>query len=300
MAIGSTSARHRPISITRDLRTTDRHVTVDGLDIRYIEHGAGDVVILLHGGSLGSSADVYRRNLWPLANGGFRVIAVDHPGYGLSDNPSDYSAAARSVFVLQFMDALGIARASLIGHSIAGGLALGLAFGHPERVFAVVVLGSGPLLPPLPADGTEPNLRRVGMETGASSEPTLEETRGSLEAMLYHRDLITPEELALYHSHSTGRGFTAAVLRQKNSNGQVTDSDLWKRLSETPVPLLMIYGAQDRANAGARAQFLKKLQPNLDLHIVEHCKHLIQWDAAPDFHRLAIPFITRAQTERPA
>jgi pimeloyl-ACP methyl ester carboxylesterase len=53
----------------------------------------------------------------------------------------------------------------------------------------------------------------------------------------------------------------------------------------------MIYGAQDRANAGARAHYLKALQPGLDLHIIENCKHLVQWDAADEFHRLARPFL---------
>ena len=279
-----------------DTRTIDRHVTVDGLDVRYIERGAGMAVILLHGGSLGSSADVYRRNLQPLAVDGLRIIAVDHPGYGLSGTPTDYSAKARSAFVLCFMDVLGIANGALVGHSIAGGLALGLAFAHPERISAVVVLGSGPLLPPLPVAGAHLSRRPARAETGPPSEPTLEETRSGLEAMLYHRELVTPDELALYHSHSTGRCFEASVLRLKNSNGPITDPDLWKRLSETPVPLLMIYGAQDRADAGARAQFLKKLQPGLDLHIVENCKHLVQWDATADFHRLAIPFLVRART----
>ena len=58
----------------------DKFVTIDGLRIRYIEEGKGHPVVLLHGASLGSSADVFRRNLGPLARGGLRVIAFDQPG----------------------------------------------------------------------------------------------------------------------------------------------------------------------------------------------------------------------------
>ena len=67
------------------VRTNDRFVTVDGLNIRYLEDGSGVPAILLHGSSLGSSADVFRRNLRALGAGGVRAIAVDLPGFGKSD-----------------------------------------------------------------------------------------------------------------------------------------------------------------------------------------------------------------------
>src|SRR6266576_4061054 len=67
------------------VRTHDRFIAVDGLDIRYLEVGNGVPAILLHGSSLGSSADVFRRNLPALASGGVRAIAVDLPGFGKSD-----------------------------------------------------------------------------------------------------------------------------------------------------------------------------------------------------------------------
>ena len=62
-----------------EARTEDRFVTVEGLKLRYIERGTGPAVILLHGASLGSSADVFLRNLGPLADAGFRAIAFDQP-----------------------------------------------------------------------------------------------------------------------------------------------------------------------------------------------------------------------------
>jgi len=67
----------------------DRFLTVAGLKIRYLEQGSGPTAILLHGASLGSSADVWRRNLAPLADYGIRAIAYDQPGFGLSDDPPD-------------------------------------------------------------------------------------------------------------------------------------------------------------------------------------------------------------------
>ena len=101
----------------------DKFVTVDGLKLRYIEEGSGPVVLLLHGASLGSSADVFIRNLGPLAKAGFRAIAYDQPGFGLSDVPADLSPAyRRDGSVPKFMDALapgksGAGRLSASGQS---------------------------------------------------------------------------------------------------------------------------------------------------------------------------------------
>ncbi len=67
----------------------EKSVQVDGLRIRYIEGGTGPAVLLIHGASLGSSADVFERNLISFRAYGLRTIAFDQPGFGLSDNPRD-------------------------------------------------------------------------------------------------------------------------------------------------------------------------------------------------------------------
>src|SRR5262249_59692861 len=196
----------------------DRFVTVDGLNVRYLEDGAGVPAILLHGSSLGSAADVFRRNLPGLAAGGVCAIAVDLPGFGKSDPAADLSGAARNAFILRFMDALGLKRVALIGHSSSGGPAVSIALKHPERVSHVIVLGTGSLLPPLEAGGT-----KVGGREGTAQarleermvkqEPTLADTRALLEANLFHHELITDEELSLRHQNSIGRCFDEFMRR---------------------------------------------------------------------------------------
>jgi len=57
----------------------NKYIQVDDLKTRYIEDGAGPAAILLHGASLGSSADVFERNLKPLASAGVRAIAMTSP-----------------------------------------------------------------------------------------------------------------------------------------------------------------------------------------------------------------------------
>ena len=73
----------------------DRFLDVDGVRLRYFEQGDGPAVVFLHGASLGSSADVFARNLPAFADAGFRAIAFDQPGFGLSGAPEDHSLAFR-------------------------------------------------------------------------------------------------------------------------------------------------------------------------------------------------------------
>ena len=289
------------------VRTNDRFITVDGLNIRYLEEGNGVPAILLHGSSLGSSADVFRRNLRALGANGVRAIAVDLPGFGKSSPSDDLSGSYRNKIILGFMDALGLKQAALIGHSSSGGPAVSIALAHPDRVSHVIVLGTGSLLPPLEAGGT-----KVGGREGAAQarleermvrqEPTLDDTRALLEANLFHHELITDEELQLRHQNSVGACFEQFVRRHQaggEGGGGKASVPLWQRLVELKMPLLLIYGRNDRARAEERAKSLKERYPQLDLHFAEGCKHLVPWDAADLFHRLAIPFLT-GQTAAPA
>jgi 4,5:9,10-diseco-3-hydroxy-5,9,17-trioxoandrosta-1(10),2-diene-4-oate hydrolase len=272
----------------------DRFVTIDGLKLRYLERGSGPAVILLHGASLGSSADVFLRNLGPLAEAGFRAIAFDQPGFGLSDNPTDHGLSYRQRSILALMDALSLETAVLVGHSQAGNFAFGLAEDHPERISRIVILGTGSLLPPLPGGQPKKKAPIEGRE-GTPQEPTIEETRKLLEATLFHHELITDAELVLRHSRSIGKNFEAFLARSETrSPAKKGGAPLWQRLAKSSLPSLLIYGREDRANACERAMLLKKKYPGINLHIVDGCKHLVPWDAADEWVRRAVAFMQDA------
>ncbi len=279
---------------TLKARTADKFIEIDGLRIRYVERGEGPVVVLIHGGSLGSSADVFERNLEPLAVAGFRAIAFDQPGFGLSDVPSDLSAGYRRDFVPKVLDALGIEKAALIGHSQAGNPAVNLALNDPARYTHIIVLGTGSLLPRKEGEGRDAAVQQRLERRMVVSEPTLQDTRKLLEANLFHHDLITPEELEIRHRNSIGQNFEAFVARSEAGGGRnkkPAGTPIWDRLVELKMPLLMIYGRDDKANAAQRAAQLKDKYPILEMHIVDDCKHLVPWDAADAYIALTIPFL---------
>ena len=278
--------------------SADKYVTIDGLRIRYIEEGIGIPVFLLHGASLGSSADVFRRNLGPLARAGMRAIAFDFPGYGLSEVGNDLSLAYQTDTVPKLMDALGLKKVALIAHSRSGGQAVQLAGKEPQRYSHVVVLGTGGLLPPLPAD-VEGRYNQVAARVDrqmAETEPKPEDTKKLMQADLFHTELVTPEELALRHSRSIGKAFEIFTKRARSEEGAGGSGaqpavPQWQRMLELKVPVLLIYGREDRAHAGERAELFKKMHPGVNLHIVNGCKHMVPWDAEQEVYRLAIPFI---------
>lgn len=119
------------------------YVSVNGIRLQYLDWGgAGEPVVLLHGsGSTAHSFD----DLAPLLRDRHRVLGLTRRGHGHSDHPAGgYTIAQTTADVLAFMDALGIRRAHLVAHSLAGAEITRLAALHPERVASLVYLDALP------------------------------------------------------------------------------------------------------------------------------------------------------------
>src|SRR2546429_7880045 len=105
---------------------------VDGLRLHYVVEGRGPAVIFVHG--LGGFAESWRHNVRPLA-GRAAVYSVDLPGFGESAKPPTHYRLGYFANALRgFMDGLGLAQASLVGHSLGGAVSITYALTHPSRV----------------------------------------------------------------------------------------------------------------------------------------------------------------------
>src|SRR5437879_195577 len=123
-----------------------RTITIDGVNIHYVAARIGPLLALVHG--LGSSAAVeFYYNLDPLA-AHHRVLAIDLPGFGKSDKPVlKYTIDLFVKAVRDLMACEGLERAAVMGVSMGGRVALGLALDSPqlvERLVLVDALGVGP------------------------------------------------------------------------------------------------------------------------------------------------------------
>ncbi len=119
------------------------HVTIHGHDVGYRRGGQGETVLLLHG--LAGSSRTWRAVL-PELSRTHDVIAPDLLGHGESAKPmGDYSLGAFASGLRDFLAALDVPSATIVGHSFGGGVAMQLAYQHPELCDRLVLVSSGGL-----------------------------------------------------------------------------------------------------------------------------------------------------------
>jgi len=267
----------------------DRNISVDSLNTRYVDEGSGPVVLLLHGASLGSCLDVYEKNIPALVAAGFRVVGYDSPGYGLTDNPKDFSDAYRTEFVLKFMDALSIDKVHIIAHSAIARMPARIALVNPQRLGKAVAVAATPLLPPL--EGVE--------ERGESEDgpPTAESTRRRLEGDMFNHALITSTMVERRLRMSAGRNFAAAQQRAKaarSAKGPKEEVPLWRSFARAPIEKLYLMGKNDRKGTVAqRSAMLAQMEPGLNIEVIDDCGHLIMIDAREEFDRQVARFLSK-------
>jgi pimeloyl-ACP methyl ester carboxylesterase len=120
--------------LTRSIDLSGKFLTINGLSLRYVEYGAGRPLLLLHGLPAHHSADQWRSNFAQLATSGHRVYAIDLPGWGRSDAPSEFSFDGWVDTLRGFVDALQLEVVDLLGQSLGGWIAALFASQNPERV----------------------------------------------------------------------------------------------------------------------------------------------------------------------
>lgn len=117
-------------------------ITLNGASVYYVAYGEADApaVVFLHG--LFGSTFTWRKNLEAVAAAGYRAIAFDRFGAGLSDKREtlDFSHAAGADLAAALLDALQIERATIVGHSAGGNVLAHFALRHPERVEKLVIV----------------------------------------------------------------------------------------------------------------------------------------------------------------
>jgi pimeloyl-ACP methyl ester carboxylesterase len=120
-----------------------KFLELHGDRVAYRDEGNGEVLLLIHG--MAGSSDAWR-DLTPRLAKNYRVVAPDLLGHGQSTKPrGDYSLGAFAVWLRDFLDELGIARATIVGHSLGGGVAMQFIYQHPDYCERVILISSGGL-----------------------------------------------------------------------------------------------------------------------------------------------------------
>jgi pimeloyl-ACP methyl ester carboxylesterase len=124
----------------RDLRSHFLELA-SGIKVRVVEAGNEDAPVVLMIPGWACSAWIFHETIAPLADAGFRAVAVELKGHGLSEKPTErreYTTELMTDHVIEIIDALGADRVRLIGHSMGGALAGHVAARVPDRIESVV------------------------------------------------------------------------------------------------------------------------------------------------------------------
>jgi pimeloyl-ACP methyl ester carboxylesterase len=132
--------RHVARRVESVLPPQGRLIDIDGTRIHYLDEGSGPAVLLIHG--LGGQMRNFTHSLTRKLKDEFRVIVLDRPGSGYSIRPADASAAvgAQAGTIARFIEALGLERPLVVGHSLGGAITLALAVNHPGRAGAIALI----------------------------------------------------------------------------------------------------------------------------------------------------------------
>ena len=215
----------------------DARNSLDGALVYFEDDGGDGVPVVILGGFLDPVSLVRDA---PIASalqqfaGEFRLVFVDHRGHGRSDKPHEaegYAMPLRVADVVAVLDALGIARAHVVGLSWGGRLAFGIAEHAPERVRSLVVVGQQPYA----IDPEGPLARLVGQALEASKEEGIEALVRAFEAVTGRY----PE-----HVRAAYLACDAAAMRAAFA-AAMSEGDVSGRLGEWRVPCLICVAADD-------------------------------------------------------
>lgn len=267
-------------------------INVDGMRIHYQEFGdaANPPLLLIHGFT--ASTYVWKTSAPLLAERGFRVIAIDLPGFGYSEKPAsfDYSIPAQARVVSRFMNRIGLGRATVVGSSYGGAVALNLALDYPERVEKLVLVDavcndeakSHPVLQLAAMPGIGEVLTPFLLDSRRFMKVRMKNTLAPANHHLITEDRITSILRPL--RAADGHHSVLATSRNWDANRLERDAHLIRQ------PTLIIWGDQDRVIRIENGYKLHDAILNSRFVILKNCGHVPQEEKSDLFSDLVAEF----------
>jgi pimeloyl-ACP methyl ester carboxylesterase len=276
-----------------------QYIVVHGHRRAFRRTGSGPALLLLHG--LGCDSSTWLKVIPALAER-FTVIAPDLLGHGASDKPrADYTLGGYANGMRDLLTLLGFDKATVVGHSFGGGVAMQYAYQFPERTERVVLVapgGIGPdvsfLIRALTLPGANLGLALAGVT------PLRPLVRGALRALAASgisqlRDL---DEVACIYDHLTDgpsrravRHVTSAVVDWRGQVVTMTDRAYLSQL----MPMCVVWGTQDMVIPADHAQIIRSYAPGAQVHVLEESGHFPHKDHPERFARIVTEFVSATE-----
>lgn len=260
---------------------------------RYIEAGdpsASEAVVFIPG--TGGHLEAFTRNLLPHAEH-YRTIALDMIGHGYSDKPDhDYEIRHYVKHLLDFCNALGLARIHVHGESLGGWIAAQFAIDHPDRTASLTLNTAGGLNTDLKV------MERVyNVTMKAVAEASYETVRARLEWLMNDPSRVTEDLIELRLAIYTQPGFVKAmehILCLQNMDIRMRNVLTEESLSHITAPTLVIWTDHDpTAPVATGERFVAAIPKAEPLVIMDDCAHWPQWEKADEFNALHLAFLAR-------
>jgi pimeloyl-ACP methyl ester carboxylesterase len=253
-----------------------RLVEIAGVKTYVADAGDGPPILLIHG--YGDTADGWRRVVPGLLKD-HRVVALDMPPFGRSDEPPKGKLLDfYSEFFPTFLDEIGLDRATVVGHSLGGAVALRLAVENPDRVERLGLVAPAGL-------GNAPPwwwhaLTARALWQGALAIPspfTTPLVRQGLKGFLALRLFANPSRLGSEIGHLVDMHGTRQDLGKLLAAGHACIDSYTGRLLEESmkleIPLWMLWGRKDGLVPSVHARAFARMHPDAKVHVLDSCGH---------------------------
>lgn len=271
----------------------DRYFKVGDINTRFWKAGnKGPSVVLIHG--LGGCVENWQQNIDAFAEE-YRVYALDLPGFGRSDKPAvPYSIPYLAQFVQDFLTTQGVRRATMVGNSMGGAIALELAFSSADMVDKLVLVDAAGF-------GTEVNIAfrliTVPFIGECLSRPSRKGSENMLRTLFFDPSMITEEmidfglELALLPGR--GKAFLSTARSFLGFRGvkQAIVKSVIDNAHRLSCPTLIVWGKQDRIFPVEHAHVGAKVIPNATLQLFDACGHCPHLEYPEAFNSTVLQFL---------
>jgi len=265
---------------------------MDGLGMQYVDEGAGDPVLLLHGEPTWSF--LWRRLIPRLVDSGRRVVAPDLIGFGRSDKPHEigwYSYDRHVASIVQLVEELDLRRLTLVVHDWGGPIGLRVAVEHEKRVERLVILDTGIGAGSAPSE-TWLRFRQVVRELGGQLEIGRLVAAGTAQGLddevraAYDAPFPTPE------SKAGALAFPELVPTDLEHANAAPMNQVRNALRDWHKPALVVWGAQDTVLPPRVAERFVELIPGAQGPVlIDGASHFLQEDRPDELADAILRFL---------
>ncbi|MGB9750206.1 MAG: alpha/beta fold hydrolase [Caldisericia bacterium] len=291
----SIKASYKEIDTLKD--SDSKFIKIENFNLHYKEYGDKErVILLIHG--FAANTFSFREIVKPLSNYG-RVIAIDIPGFGLTERPkksslnfNPYSRDGQVEVIKMFLDKLNIKKVIILGHSMGGAISTYFTIKYPEYVEKLIIEDGA-----IYEEGGPPSFISSFLRSSVGKllwpilvKPFVGQISKLLDIAYYNKSIINDEFIKGYKKVLNVKDWDKGLYEISVANNRINIID---RLKEIKLPTLIIWGEFDKVIPLESGLKLNNDIENSSLIIIKECGHVPHEEKVDEFLENVINFIEK-------